>query len=324
MMTDNEFIYALLLDGKGGAQPLSSRQIKDWKHEDGCLWLHLDYTDPAARQWLTDESNLDDIAIEALLTEETRPRTTLLHEGLLVALRGVNLSPGSNPEDMVAIRVWLDGHRIISSQKRRLLSIEDMVHNLKEGDGPASAGEFIVDLCSRLIYRMGDTLENIEEEVAELEEEVLSTASNSLRKALSSIRRESIALRRYLAPQREALTRLQAEKVSWITDNDRLRLREVIDCLIRYIEDLDAIRDRAMVTQEEIVNRLSEQMNMRMYVLSLVAAIFLPLGFFTGLLGINVPGIPGAENPWAFQTFILFLIIIVLLQVLLFKKKNWL
>lgn len=37
-----------------------------------------------------------------------------------------------------------------------------------------------------------------------------------------------------------------------------------------------------------------------MYVLSLVAAIFLPLGLLTGLLGINVGGIPGTESPWAF------------------------
>jgi hypothetical protein len=65
-----------------------------------------------------------------------------------------------------------------------------------------------------------------------------------------------------------------------------LRIREVSDRLIRNIEDLDAVRGRAAVTQEELLSRLSEQMNSRMYVLSVVAAIFLPLGFLTGLLGI--------------------------------------
>jgi len=57
------------------------------------------------------------------------------------------------------------------------------------------------------------------------------------------------------------------------------------------IEDLDSARDRAVVTREELVNRLSEQLNMRMYVLSLVAAVFLPLGLLTGSLGINLAGV---------------------------------
>jgi zinc transporter len=61
-----------------------------------------------------------------------------------------------------------------------------------------------------------------------------------------------------------------------------------------------------------------------MYVLSVVAAIFLPLGFFTGLLGINVGGIPGAENPTAFLMFILLLIVLVIIQIAVFKWQKWL
>ena len=95
------------------------------------------------------------------------------------------------------------------------------------------------------------------------------------------------------------------------------------DRLIRHIEDLDAVRERAAVTQEELLSRLSDQMNTRMYVLSVVAAIFLPLGFLTGLLGINVGGIPGAENPWAFLLFLLFLVGIVVAQMLWFRRKKW-
>ena len=83
------------------------------------------------------------------------------------------------------------------------------------------------------------------------------------------------------------------------------------------------MRERVAVTQEELLSRLSDQMNTRMYVLSVVAAIFLPLGFLTGLLGVNVGGIPGVENPWAFYLFVLFLVGIVVAQMLWFKRKKW-
>jgi zinc transporter len=144
-----------------------------------------------------------------------------------------------------------------------------------------------------------------------------------LRTRIADIRRETISLRRYLAPQREAMSRLYSERVEWLSDRDRMNLREISDRAMRFIEDLDSARERATVTQEELLSRLSEQMNRRMYVLSIVAAVFLPLGFLTGLLGINVGGIPGAENKNAFLEFTFLLGVVVIFQVIIFRWKNW-
>jgi zinc transporter len=153
---------------------------------------------------------------------------------------------------------------------------------------------------------------------------MLEGGQSSLRFELASLRRQAITLRRYLSPQREALGRLVSEKVEWIDDAHRMRIREITDRLIRDMEDLDAVRERAAVSQEELLSRLSEQLNQRMYVLSIVAAIFLPLGFLTGLLGINVGGMPGSDNPQAFWIFSALLLIAVVMQLLVFRWKKWL
>lgn len=319
-----EIPSACLLDGKGGAQKLDSDQVAAWKPEEGVLWTHLDYTNSHDQQWLKESSTLDGLVVEALLTEETRPRTTMIGDGLLIALRGVNLTPGSDPEDMVAIRIWVDKGRIVTTRKRDLLSVMDLVEKLNAGRGPTSTADFLVELVDRLVWRMSDTVDQFEDRVADLEERVLESGTTTMRYELANLRRQAITLRRYLAPQRDALARLLVEKVDWLDEGSRLQLREVSDRLIRHIEDLDAVRERAVVTQEELLGRLSEQINTRMYVLSLVAAIFLPLGFLTGLLGINVGGIPGAENVSAFWIFLGFLVGVVVLQVILFRWKNWL
>lgn len=78
------------------------------------------------------------------------------------------------------------------------------------------------------------------------------------------------------------------------------------------------------MTQEKLNNRLSEQMNKAIYVLSIVAAIFLPLGLLTGLLGINVGGIPGTDNSWAFTVVTVALIAIAIGLVVWFRKIKWL
>jgi zinc transporter len=107
-----------------------------------------------------------------------------------------------------------------------------------------------------------------------------------------------------------------------LTDQDRTRLREVQDRLTRYVEELDSARDRAAVTQEELVGRISDQMNKNMYVLSLVAGIFLPLGLLTGLLGINVGGIPGEGESMAFAIVCVILLLMGVGVLFLFKRMR--
>ncbi len=323
MTTEDGLIAAYILDGKGGGKKIGWSELEQLTEPDGVVWVHLDYSVPKVQEWILKKCRLDEVVAEALLAEETRPRITSFDDGLLVALRGVNLNPGADPEDMVSLRLWVDQNRIISTRKRKLLSVADICQDIEKGRGPKSAGEFLESIADRMMSRMAGVVETVEDKVADLEEAVLTSDSHELRPLLASIRRETISLRRYMAPQREALARLQNEKISWLAEEDRMRLREVYDRLTRYIEDLDAARERAAVTQEELASRLSEQMDSRMYVLSIVAAIFLPLGFLTGLLGINIAGIPGADYKNAFIVFCLLLIGVIFIQLTIFKRKNW-
>ena len=316
-------IAAYILDGKGKGTKIGWKEIRNWAPKQGTLWVHLDYTSPEAQKWITQEAELEEVLSGALLKAETRPRSVLYDDSLLLTLRGVNLHPQSNPEDMVAIRLWIEKNRIISTRKRRLLSEDDLRSALEKGHGPKTPGEFLVYLTERLVERMSDVIDQINDDVDNLQDQVLTMESHQLRPIIAGYRRQTIGLRRYLGPQREALSKLYNERVQWLEDIDRIHLRETSDRMMRYIEDLDSSRERASVTQEELMSRLSENMEKRMYVLSIVSTVFLPLSFFTGLLGINVGGIPGAENKTAFLIVCLILSGFAAIQFLIFKIKKW-
>lgn len=323
MTDDNGLLLAYLLDGKGGGTSMQWDQIKQWQPDQGVYWLHLEYSNPIVKHWILHESGLDEITAEALLADETRPRSMLSPHGLLLTLRGINPNPEADPEDMVAVRMWSDGQRIITTRRRRLQVASELSEAIENGCGPANPGEFVESLTDKMVARMNDVVEEISDEVDDLEESVLSMESYELRPKISQTRRHAIGLRRYLAPQREAVSRLYNEKLDWLSELDRMRLRESADRTTRFIEDLDLIRDRAVVVQEELASRLSEKMDRTMYVLSIVAAIFMPLGFLTGLLGVNIGGIPGTEFYGAFALFCVSLIALVVFQIWFFKRKKW-
>ncbi|WP_200340026.1 zinc transporter ZntB [Rhodovibrio sodomensis] len=313
-------------------------------------WLHLDATRPDSVYWLRHESGIPPLAVDGLLAPETRPRCEAVDGGLLLILRGVNLNASADPDDMVSLRVWIApggtaddtgaqpdrGGRqvrqpkrpgIVSVRLRRLMAVQDVVDALDAGRGPASPGAVAVQLAERLAQRMAPTIDRLDDELDALEVAVAApggTAGQRVRPRLLRLRHQALTLRRYLAPQRAALQRLLDLAPDWLDAGLRARLREALDAVTRYVEALDTARERAAVIQDELANAVAERLNARMYVLSVVAAVFLPLGFVTGLLGVNVAGVPGTDTPWAFAAVAAGSAGVAAVEIWLFKRLGWL
>nr|WP_319388856.1 zinc transporter ZntB [uncultured Cohaesibacter sp.] len=322
-MTDH-LLRAYLLDGQGGATALPADRISKEARAEGLVWFHLDGNHAGARHCLESEIDaLDPFTIDALLDEESRPRMTQIGGGAVLVLRGVNLNENEDPEDMVSICLWVEKDRIILVSRSRIRAAGDIEDRLLSGSGPKDTGHFVTMLCERLFARMEPILVALDERADDIEEQVLVEANPDLRGAIIDVRIQAIMFRRYMAPQKEAIDSFRLVDFDWLNNIHRRHLQEVYNHLARYVEDLDAIRERAQIVKDEISHVQAEQLNKHMYILSMIAAIFMPLGFLTGLLGINVAGIPGAHFGYAFWVFSGFLITIVMVQVFIFKWLKW-
>jgi zinc transporter len=293
-------VWAYLLDRQGSGTRVGWEALTSWRPEQGLLWVHFDITDPGPDAWLEEKSGLEPPIAAALLAEDTRPRSAPSRNGLLVILRGVNLNPGAEPDDMVSVRVWLESDRIITTRRRRLQTSADIRAALDTGEGPVSSGDFLCFLVERLVDRIGESVDELDEQIDAVEESVSERNLMELRAQLTDLRRQTAHLRRFMAPQRDALDRLVRQPDPILAERDNLSLREQADRVQRYIEDLDLIRERGMVSQEEFLSRIAYQQNQRVLVLSVVSAVFLPLTFLTGLMGMNVGGLPGADSRFGF------------------------
>lgn len=289
----------------------------------GYSWIHLLHGAEEGVVWLRERSGLPDFAVEALLENETHPRCAKFDNGMLVILRGVNLNPGADPEDMVSIRMWVEKNRIVSVRMRKLLAIADMRVAMEGHKAPTTVGAFLVALCESLSNRIETVVMQLADRLDELEEQSLDEESNLSRSAISELRRTLIVIRRYVAPQREALSRLASSDDDILTTKERIHVRETLDTAVRIVDELDASRERATVISEQLMDKRAETMNRNMMVLSVVAAVFLPLGFLTGLLGINVAGMPGSEDPAAFWIVCGLLTLLGGGAVAFFRLKRW-
>ncbi len=315
---------AILLDGQGGARPISPDAASDRALPAGAvLWVHVQQSPGEDGAWLNALGG-DTIVAGALMAEETRPRCTLYQGGVLMNLRGVNLEPGEDPEDMVSLRIWAGPARIVTLTRRPVQAALDLIAHCEGGTGPASASEVIAQLALRLADRAEPVVADLNERIDDLEDAVEAGTGAPPRRELAEIRRVSIQLRRYMFPQRDALSTLEIEPLPWVGAAQRSALREATERVTRLAEELDAIRDRAQVVHDHIMDARAEAMNRQMLLLSVVTAVFLPLGLITGLLGINVGGMPGAASPYAFWIVCALLLGLGAALLAVFGRLGWL
>ncbi|MFB0585802.1 zinc transporter ZntB [Aeromonas salmonicida] len=315
----SDVIYALTLDGKGGMQPLAAGSEIPGQSPG---WLHLDYGNPEAARWLLQTPLLNDAAKESLLGQSNRPKLVRMGETVLLILRGINHNKDHRPEEMVALRIFITPDLIISSRRRPLLSEQDVFNQLTQGGGADTPADWLVEVCDALTDRAGEFVEELHDQILELEEHVLARDLPANGR-LARIRKQLIMIRRYLSPQRDLVARLANEKISWLDEDDRRRLLDIADRLRRWLDDLDAGVARTGVLADEINNLMAEATNRRAYQMSVMALLFLPASFLTGLFGINLGGIPGAESPTAFWVFCGSLVALATGLAVWLKHRRW-
>ena len=294
-------VFAVVMDGKGGCKELAWDGVRAWSPADGTLWVHINTDGELANKWVREESGIGRAVANTMLQPgDHRPRIQVNDDDMLAILRGVNFNPGADPEDLIGLHIWIEKHMIVSVRRRRVRSGQLVRERLNEGTGPTNPGSFLVMVSRFLLEPLGDLVEKIDDEIDGIEEALVREAYDDVRTKLRDARQLTIVLRRYLAPQRDALARLASVEVSWFSDDDRAFVREIADSTTRYVEDLDSLRERASVIQEELTTNLAERTNKTVYVLTIFSAVLLPAALLTGLFGINVGGMPWTKSELGF------------------------
>jgi zinc transporter len=140
---------------------------------------------------------------------------------------------------------------------------------------------------------------------------------------LNAFRREVFRVCRYLSPFQTLLNLIVSDPTINASDEERRALEGAAELLARYLNSLEDCRQRTLLLHDLIEARVSQTMARATYNLTIVATVFLPLTFITGLLGMNVAGIPESHAPWGFWIVVGILLVLAIGScAFLFWKKS--
>jgi zinc transporter len=317
-MNDSSVIFSVVLNGKGGVQP-EGPDLESGRYP---VWMHLDGKDSQVRKVL-DDHGIESFVADTMTRVESRPNAVKSGDGLMIILRGINRNAGADPEDMVSIRIWVEPARMVSVRLRPVLATQMILEELQQDRGPTSVAELVIAIIAKIADGIAVFVDDIEERMDGYEEKIEEGAKTEVRGEISAVRRQMAVVRRFLAPQRDALDSLYRYAGDLFGEEEAYALREQSHRMTRYIEDLDLVRERAMVAQEELMNRVAHEQNARTYLFSVVATIFLPITFISGVFGMNTAGLPGLEYGPAFWIVAGVMGIVAAAVIIWLRFKRW-
>jgi zinc transporter len=277
---------------------------------------------PDFKVWLREE--LGDFVSDMISVPSTRTRCVVMEDRAMVILRVPR--PNASPEDVgrQLLSLWLEKGRVIVSSELNIPEFLGVAQWQQSHHAPLTPADLIARLGLRAADRMEPLIERLGDNLDSIEEALMTERKHDVRSKLAHLRRTLISFRRLIWPQRDVLNTLEIEDLSFFSPRDRVRLREASQRSARLGDELQALSERAVLVHEQILDSRAEQMNRTMLLLTAVTVILMPLTVISGVLGMNVAGIPYADSPYAFWVVSGLLALIGSLLFFVMRRVKWL
>ncbi|WP_120542445.1 CorA family divalent cation transporter [Corallococcus terminator] len=307
-----ESAFALLLDRGGGARPLPLEQVRDWKPSDGALWLNLSPDLPDLPRVLEQTFPLPPEVRDILLGEVGRVRTDVVQgDQLILLMQHPDAVRTGAPTR--TLRAWMSSEHCVTLAYADQPAIVLLRHRLAQGHGPRGADLFLAfanaafEETALRLTDFDDALSDLEGRFEErLPEDVIAQHLRRLRRGL-------LEQRRFVSLARDAIVRVGLLDVAWLAVQEP-RMRQSAERASSLLKELDALVERARVLHEDEKARQDDKSQRILYLLTIISGVFLPLSFITGLLGVNLGGIPGTQWNGAFLLLVLVLIVLAVME----------
>jgi zinc transporter len=278
--------------------------------DDAFVWLHFNLANNAAERWMRSHLALPDVFYETIVDRSRTTRLEHADEWLIAVLNDALFDFDVAIPDAATLWLCLDRRLLVSARRKPLQSIDRLRHAVRQGESFASP----VALLVHLLRDQAEVLATIVQEgtfrVDRIEDNLLAERLDQPRTDLGTVRRSLVRLSRLFAPEPAALFRLLNRPPTWIADDDIQELRQSTEEFAAELADTAALLERAKLVQEEIAARVNEQNNRSLFLLTVFTVLALPINIVAGLFGMNVGGIPLAQDAngfWVILTLVALL-----------------
>ena len=286
-------------------------------------WVDLDLRDNDTADWIEHESGLSAEVKHSMLKSDELSRREVYDDGMLICIHTQKIQPTAGQNDSQSSRIWIEPDRLITVRSEASSAMNALRAAAQDNTKHWEPYQILVFLLRANLRRFEPFISNIFSKTTKLEDQILDAEDEFVDDELNVIRLQTIRARRHLVTLRNLLAFVTADDSLPISKNELQALESARRQVLGYLESLEECQERAQLLQDQIETRMADRLNRITYNLNILATVFLPLSFVTGLFGMSVAGIPDAHNPRAFAIICLIMLIIAVASWLLLRWRRW-
>jgi magnesium transporter len=276
---------------------------------------------------LGDAFGLHPLIVEDILNTDQRPKMEDLNEYVYIVLKMLNYNGASHEVMAEQVSLILGPSFVITFQEQAGDVFDPIRERIKRGRGrirQMGADYLAYALLDTVVDNYFLILEVLGERIESLEEELVSNPATQTLHEIHRLKREMVFLRKAVWPLRETIGSLERGESPLFQETTNVYLRDVYDHTIQVMDTIETFRDILSTMLDIYLSGISNRMNAVMQVLTVIATIFIPLTFIAGLYGMNFRYMPELEWRWGYPAVLFVMVVISVLMLIYFKKRDWL
>ncbi len=298
-------IKSYYLNPDGNLQrELNDNEIKNaYESEKGMLWVDIEGDEEDGIRLMAETFNFHHLAIDDCVTTLLHPpKVDNFQNYIFLIVHGINYTAESDIVETSQVELFIGSHYVVSHHSLPMYSCNAVQQLVEDDARPMQRGaDFLAHyIIDTVINNVMPTIDMMGEVADDIEEEAIHNPRKETLEAILKLKRSAMRLHRVMAPQREILNRFSRREFSIISEEAQIFYRDIYDHLVR-IEELNMnIRDRTDNALSTYMSSIANRQNETMKVLSIVAAIFLPLSLLAGIYGMNFEYMPELTWRWGY------------------------
>lgn len=299
--------------------PSFQTESNSWTNIDGLHDMEI-FTE------LSKELKLHPLLMEDILDTGQRPKLEIYSDHLLVILKMITWNDQEKRIDFEQVSFVLGKNYLLSFQEHQgdvFEHVRQRIRNPQSRIRKMGMDYLLYSLLDAIVDSYFLMLSTVGDQIEELEEDLIENPSNDILSTIHHLKRDVLFLRKSIWHLRTVISNLNREDFQYITPELHTYLRDLYDNTVQVMDTIETYREIISGMLDIYLSSLSNRMNQVMKVLTIFAAIFIPLTFVAGVYGMNFQFMPELGYKLAYPIWWVFVIIITIGMVLYFKKKKW-
>jgi len=305
----------------------SIEECSYYKDKPTITWINIDGVhEIKVIEEIGKHFNLHPLILEDIVDTDQRPKIKDFGDYIFIILKMLYCDKKGNAIKVEQVSLILGKNYIISFQEREgdvFSFIRERIRNNIGRIRKLGADYLAYSLIDAIVDNYFTIIEKLDEEIENLEDKVIIQPNPSNVQAIHKLKRDLIFLRKSVWPLREVISFLEKGESPLVLESTNIYLRDVYGHTIQVMDTVETLRDIISGILDIYLSSINTRMNEIMKMLTIIATIFIPLTFITGIYGMNFQYMPEIKWFWGYPAVLLGMSIIGIVMVIYFKRKKW-